>query len=268
MNKLVKVNLIAVTLLASCATIANAQTTDIGALTARVGVLPRLNQWTLIEPDSRPALKDVAKLSNEQRDALARSDSPVDRSIAIFIADQQGDVAALLSYARMLDDQRPGLPYAARVAGVDQYDRSDQSVAEYLTSAYLDWFGVDVDSSIKRFERYFAEVDESDNLVKPWIVRLRRAKHDAGKTADLKQHITTLPADVRWAVVTLGYKESVYTSKQARKLLSQLPPATRRAVDIRDNILPDEPLFKINRGSMRRLLLDESRSLLAISEKP
>ena len=250
-----------------CATTLSAQTAgpDLDPQLAKVSVLPRYNQWTLVDPDLRPALKSVTTLTAEQRDALAASENADHRGIAIFIADQQGDIAALLSYARLLEDDALTLPYALPTAGVDQYAGGPQTVGEYLSAAYLEWFGVDVDHSakrFKRFKRYIGKVEDPTRLVKPWIVRLRRAAQDVKKTAELKKQIATLPDDVRWAVITLGYKDSVYTQAQARDLLTQLPQSTRQAIVRRENILPNEPLFKINRGALRRVLLDESQTLI------
>ena len=229
---------------------------------SKITVLPRYNQWTLIEPELRPALKKAVRMAPAQRERLVRSGTPAERGIGIFVADQQGDIAALLSYADLLEDRELTLPFALPTAGVGQHAQRDQTVGEYLTAAYVEWFGVDVDSSPARFKRLFADVSDPDRLVWPWIVRLRRAASDAKQTAQLKKDINALPEDVRWAVLTLGYKNSVYTREEARRLLANLSRVTRAAIVAGVNLLLDEPLFRRNDGALRRVALEECRKLL------
>jgi len=243
---------------------ANAQSlkTNADQLVSKITVLPRYNQWTLIEPELRPALKKAVRMTPAQREHLVRSGTPAERGIGIFVADQQGDIAALLSYADLLVDRESTLPFAQPTAHVGQHAQRDQTVGEYLTAAYVEWFGVDVDSSPARFKRLLADVSDPDRLVRPWIVRLRRAAGDAKQTAQLKKDINALPEEVRWAVLTLGYKNSLYTVAEARRLLASLSRPTRQAIVGGTNLLPDEPLFRMNDGALWRLTLAECRKLL------
>lgn len=235
---------------------------SIDELVSKISVLPRYNQWSLIEPELRPALKQVVRISREQRERLVHSGSPAERGVGIFVAEQRGDVAALLSYVRLLTDEASTLPYAQPTAAVGQYARRDQTVGEYLTAAYLEWFGVDVDSSPARFRRVLGDVTDPERFVQPWLVRLWRARGNAGETAKLKEQINALPEDVRWAVITLGYKRSVYTLEEARGLLADLSREIRQAILNRAELLPGEPLFRVNDGAYRRVVLEECGRLL------
>jgi hypothetical protein len=105
-------------------------------------------------------------------------------------------------------------------------------------------------------------VSDPDRLVRPWTVRLRRAARDAKQTAELRKDVNTLPEDVRWAVLTLGCKHSVYTVAEARELLASLSRPTRQAIVAGTNLLPDEPLFRMNDGAFCRVTLEECRKLL------
>jgi hypothetical protein len=235
---------------------------DVDELVSRINVLPRYNQWRLIEPELRPTLKEVVGMSLEQRERLVRAGTAAQRAVGIFVADQQGDIAALLSYADLLSDREATLPFAQPTAGVEQYARRGQTVGEYLSAAYVEWFGVDVDCSLARFKRFFGDVDEPNHLVHPWIVRLRRAAGDAQQTTRLKKQINALPEEVRWAVLTLGYQDSMYTPDEARKLVAALSPATREALAAGTELLPDEPLFRMNDGAYRRVLREQFRRLV------
>lgn len=243
---------------------ANAQLseTDVDQLVSKITVLPRYNQWVLIEPELRPALRQTVQITPAQREHLVRNGTPAERGIGIFVADQQGDIAALLSYADLLVDRERTLPFALPTAHDGQYARRDQTVAEYLTAAYLEWFGVDVDSAPTRFKRLLGDVSDPDRLVRPWIVRLRRAASDAKQTAQLKKDVNALPEEVRWAVLTLGYKNSLYTVAEARGLLASMSRPTREAIVGGTNLLPEEPLFRMNDGALWRVTLAECRKLL------
>ncbi len=245
---------------------AQAPEPDLDEIVSQIKVLPRYNQWQLIEPALRSGLEAAARLPREQRERLLRADNAARRGIGIFIAGRQGDVAALLSYANLLDDREATLPFALPTAGVDQYAQRDQTVGDYLSATYLEWFGVDVDRSPARFKRLFGGLGDPNHLVHPWIVRLRRAAGNAKQTAQLKQQISALPEEVRWAVLTLGYQNSVYTLAEARELLAKLSPTLRKALGDGDTLLPDEPLFRMNHGAMRRVVREQFQRLVSASQ--
>jgi hypothetical protein len=241
---------------------AAAQPPDPAAVLSEVSVVPRMNQWSLVEPEARAALKQVATLQAENREELIRDGDARQRGIGLFIADQQGDIELLLSLAPLLKDEERTVPYAAPVAHVGGYDVREQTVSAYLSSIYLHWFGVEVDGSMRRFERLLGDVEEPAHLVNPWLVRLRRARGDEAAVTQLKERIAELPEQVRWAVLTLGYQNSLYTFDEARDRLRQLSPAMLDRLQNRDDLLPSEPLFRQNRGNYRSITLRECRDLL------
>ena len=246
---------------------ASAQTPSALTAVAQVDVVPRHHQWSLIAPEARPALEQLVQMSSADLDRLLTEGDARQRGIGLFIAEQQGDLTRLLALAHWLDDNKRTVAYALPVAQVGEYAHDSQTVGEYLDSIYREWFGVDVDTSRKRFEKFFGDVSEPEHLVRPWIVRLRRAQADAAKVAEIKQRISALPEDVRWAVVTSGYTSSVYSEAEARAILSNLSEPTRSAIEARAELLPDEPLFRMNHGTHRKLLLRESQRLLASPRK-
>lgn len=246
----------------SVALSAAAQTSEGVQAVSEVSLVPRHNQWSLIHPDERPALLSVVSMPAAERDQLIQSGDARLRGIGLFIAEQQGDLACLLAASHLLTDEAQTVSYAQPVADVGGYAQAQQTVGEYLSQIYLDWFGAEVDRSPKRFERYFGGVTDPDQLAYPWVVRLRRARADAARQAQLKESISKLPEDVRWAVVTLGHVNSVYTEAEAQSLLAALSPATQSAIQNRDDLLPDEPLFRMNRGTHRKLITERCRQLL------
>lgn len=235
----------------------------VDAMILSIGVMPRCNQWSLVPPAQREGLRWLLQMTAEQRERVAKSDEARWRGLAIFIADQQGDLAALLSYAPMLEDGRATVPYALPTSGVDEYAQGEQTVAEYLSSAYLHWFGVDVDCSLARFRENFGEQPDPTGFVKPWIVRLRRADKDGAKVAEVKRRIQTLPEDLRWAVFALGYQESVYTAREARDGLRHLSAEMRQALAAGTVEMRAEPYLTMNEGLMGNLLRSHARELLA-----
>jgi hypothetical protein len=224
---------------------ASAYAGDPAAAVASVRVVPRHNQWTLVDPEQRAILTKIVQMPVAERDQLLRRGDARLRGIGIFIAEQQADLAALLALSDLLADNAATVPYAAPLAQVGEYGVHDQTVAEYLTTVYLDWFGVDVDKSKERFGDLLGPVkDTPQNLVQPWIVRLRRAGADEGAVAEIKQRVAELPEEVRWAVVTLGYSNSLYTQSEARPLLAALSEQTRGVLRTRGKLLPNEPLLR------------------------
>lgn len=245
------------------AALAPARADDPAAALADVRVVPRPNQWSLVDPAQRGVLRELAALPVAQRDRLLRSDDARLRGIGIFIAEQQGDVAALLSLPRLLSDDAATVPCAAPVAHVGEYRTQEQTVADYLTSVYLEWFGVDVDKSRERFIELLGPMkDRPGELVLPWVVRLRRAKTDERATKTIKEQIGALPEQVRWAVVTLGYSESLYAKADSRALLAALSEQTLQMVRARDKLLPDEPLFRAS-SSFRDAVLGQYEQLMS-----
>ncbi len=242
--------------------VAGAQPADPRAISAEISVLPRANQLFLVEPQARATLEQLVNLPTRERDQLIRHGDARQRGIGLFIADQQGDIALLLKLAPLLQDNEQTVPYAAPVADVGNYDVLPQTVGDYLNSIYLHWFGVDVDGSVRRFERLLGDVSNPDHLVHPWIVRLRRAQGDAPAIAQLKQQIAQLPEEVRWAVLTMAHTNSLYTLEEAREGLAQLSPATRTRLANQDDVLPGEPLFRVNEGAYLQLTLQACRQLL------
>jgi hypothetical protein len=232
---------------------------------AQIAVVPRHNQWSLIDPDQRQALRSIVKTPAADRDRLARLGDARERAIGIFIAEQQGDLDLLLSIAHLLDDGEPTIPYALPTAMPEEYATRAQTVAEYLSSVYLEWFGVDVDRSTEKFAELFGDVTDSSRLVRPWIVRLRRARDDSQATAQIKELVTQLPEEVRWAVVTLGYYNGFYTEPEARTILSRLSAPIKNAIQGEERLLPEEPLFRMNRGTYRTLALERCQRLLSPS---
>ncbi len=218
---------------------------DPAVAVAAVQVVPRQNQWTLVEPEQRAILKPIVQMAAAERDQLVHSNDARLRGIGIFIAEQQGDLAALLGLSDLLTDNAPTVPFAVPVAQVGEYRTRDQTVAEYLTTVYLEWFGVDVDKSQERFADLLGPVkDTPQKLVQPWIVRLRRARADETAVAKIKSAVEELPEEVRWAVVTLGYSSSLYTKAEVRTLLAGLSEKTRAALRARATLPADEPLFR------------------------
>ena len=230
---------------------------------AKITVVPRHNQWPLIDPDQRQAIRDVVEISAADRDRLIQHGDARERGIGIFITEQQGDLKLLLSIARLLDDREPTIPYALPTATPEEYATQTQTVAEYLSSVYLEWFGVDVDRSVEKFEELLGGVTDSSRLVRPWIVRLRRARADSQVTAQIKQLVTQLPEEVRWAVVTLGYSNSLYTEPEARLILSKLSAPIKNAIQSEERLLPNEPLFRMRAGTYRTLTLKRCQRLLS-----
>ena len=242
---------------------ASGQTRDTAEAISQVTVLPRHNQWSLVGPQQGQALSEIVRLPAADRDQLIQQGDARERGLGIFIAEQQGEVELLLSLAHLLADREPTVPYALATALPGEYANEDQTVAEYLSSVYLEWFGVDVDRSAKRFDELLGAVSDPPRLVRPWIVRLRRARDDRQATAQIKQRVRGLPEEVRWAVVTLGYCNSLYTEPEARALLSELSETTQAAIQNEKNLLPEEPLFRMNAGTYRKLALGECQLLLS-----
>jgi hypothetical protein len=212
---------------------------------AGVRVVPRLNQWTLVAPEQREILKKAVQMAAADRDRLLSSDDARLRGIGIFIAEQQGDLAKLLSLSALLADGAPTVGYATPLAQPGEYRVREQTVAEYLTAVYLEWFGVDVDKTKKRFDDLLGPVkDQPQNLVQPWIVLLRRAQADENEVAKIKAKVAELPEEVRWAAVTLGYNGDLYTKAEAGALLAKLSEKTLATVRNREKLLPNEPLFR------------------------
>lgn len=245
---------------------ASGQTNDAADAISQVSVVPRHNQWSLVDPQQRQALSKTVGMPAADRDQLIRRGDARERGIGIFIAEQQGDIELLLSLAHLLADGEPTVPYALATALPGEYAHEAQTVAEYLSSVYLEWFGVDVDQSAKRFDKLLGAVTDPSRLVRPWIVRLRRARGDSQATTPIKQGIRKLPEEVRWAIVTLGYCNSLYTEPQARALLSELSETTQDAIQNERSLLPEEPLFRMNAGTYRKLALGECQRLLSPSD--
>ncbi len=210
---------------------------------AKVQAVPRQNQWTLVDPQQRPVLKTLVQMPAAERDRLLSSDDARLRGIGIFITEQQGDIARLLSLSPLLSDNSPTVAYFMPVAHPGEYPTAAQTVAEYLTTVYLEWFGVDVDRSQQRFDELLGPgQDRPADFVQPWIVQLRRAADDAARTR-IKENVGKLPEEVRWAVLTLGYSNSLYTKAEAGAQLAALSPQLRENLRARLPLLPNEPLF-------------------------
>jgi hypothetical protein len=217
---------------------------DPGDAVVEVRVVPRHNQWVLVAPAQRAILTRIISMPGGQRDQLLGGGEARLRGIGIFVAEQQGDLATLLSLSALLADDRTTVPFAAPRADVGGYATRDQTVADYLTAVYQEWFGVDVDKSKKRFDDLLGPVKaQPQNLVQPWIVRLRRAQADERAVASIKQSVAELPEEVRWAVITLGYSSSLYTKAEARTLLAALSDQTREKLRAPEQLLPNEPLL-------------------------
>jgi hypothetical protein len=211
----------------------------------QVIAVPRHNQWTLIDPEQRPILKKVVEMPATARDELLRSSDARLRGIGIFVVDQQGDIAKLLSLKDLLTDNASTVPYAVPVAQVGEYVIRPQTVADYLTTAYQEWFGVDIDKSQERFDKLLGPLSaHPQDFVQPWIVRLRRAAPDEKAVAEVKRAIAALPEEVRWAVVTLGYSNSLYTRDEARAQLGALSAPLQARLRAHEEVLPNEPLFQ------------------------
>jgi hypothetical protein len=214
-------------------------------LLEQVRAVPRHNEWGCVAPEQRPVLKSLIEMPAAERDQLLRSDDARLRGIAIFITEQQGDLVALLSLRARLADNAPTVPFATPAAQIGEYPVTQQTVADYLTAVYKDWFGVDVDKSPERFDSLLGPIkDQPQSLVQPWIVRLRRAGADEKAVADVKQRIAALPDELRWAVVTLGYGDSLYTRDEARTLLNALSAPVQGRLRAGEALLPNEPLFR------------------------
>jgi hypothetical protein len=248
--------------LALAALLAPAYASDPVDAVAAVRVVPRHNQWTLVAPEQRALLAKIIELPAAERDQFLRSSDARLRGIGIFIAEQQGDLAMLLSLSNLLADNAPTVPFALPVAHGGDYPVRDQTVADYLTTVYLEWFGVDVNKSKERFDDLLGKVqDKPQDLVQPWIVRLRRARADESAVAKTKARIAELPEEVRWAVVTLGYSDSLYTQADARTLLTTLSEKTRAALRTRATLPPNEPLFRST--SFRDAVLRQYEELMS-----
>lgn len=230
-----------------------------------IKVIARANQWSLILPDNHPVLKEVIKLKKAARDQLVNEGDAQQRGIGLFIADQQGDIAALLAWEELLDDKELTVSYALPLAQPEEYAAGEQTVSEYLNSIYHDWIGVDVDGSRKRFAKLIGEIDKPELLIHPWIVKLKRARGDAKVTKSLKNEIEKLPEEVRWAVITIGWCDSLYIKDEAQKLLAGTSPVLRKQIQSDDSgimNLSEEPMFRASSAyysaviNKCRLLLD------------
>lgn len=229
---------------------------------ALVTAVPRSHQWSLVDAEQRQVLSNLLGMPAAERNLLIQEGDARERGIGIFVTEQQGDLELLLSLAPLLADEELTVPYALPTAMPGEHAIQDQTVGEYLSSVYLEWFGVDVDRSAKRFDELLGGVGDPSLLVRPWIVRLRRAQGDDQAMMRVKNSIADLPERVRWAVVTLGYCNSLYTEPEARSLLSELSEGTQDSILNESVLLPDEPLFRANAGSLRELVLSECRRLL------
>jgi hypothetical protein len=118
MRTTIAIKCVIVLLVASGATFsAPAQSADVLKSLETLQVVPRAHQWSLVAPELRPALQQAVQLSPEIVERLARGDAR-QRGIAIFIADQQGDVARLLALAQADADER--WRHYSQLAGVER----------------------------------------------------------------------------------------------------------------------------------------------------
>lgn len=231
-------------------------------LALAVRAVPRHHQWSVLAPDQRERLLAIVRLTPGERERWTASPSAVERGLGLFAAEQNGDIEFLLSRADLLESREPTIPYAPPLALGQGGAPIAQTLGEYLTAIYQDWFGVDANGSRARFDRLFGRQQSPALLVKPWIVRLQRARDDEQAVAAIKKQIYELPEEVRWAVVTLAYKNSLMSEEEARGQLARLSKTTKSALAAGAELLPGEPMFLVNGGLLQRTLLEECRRLL------
>jgi hypothetical protein len=226
---------------------------------ADITVVAHSDHWTLVPSEQRNALDELRDAEVDARtiESLARSLDPMHRGLAILLADQRGDVETMLRLSFLLEDDALTIPRAAPTAGVGEYAALPQTVGEYLSATYHHWFGVDVDGSPRRFARTLAPVAEPDHLVRPWIVRLLRARGDAKQTDQLREQIAELPDDVQAAVIALGHRMSLFTTEDARQRLAPLAAAVNRLPATTD------PMLTQGEGELAALVHREATALIA-----
>ncbi len=235
---------------------------DHNALVAQVQVLPRHNQWTLVDPAQQPVLRGLLDMPGAERQALLESSDARLRGIGIFVAEQQGDLETLLSLSAWLTDDRPTAPYALPLAQPGAYTSRPQGLGEYLTTVYQEWCGVDVDRSRERFAELLEPMQtQAQLMVHPWVVRLRRAAQDPAALQAVKAQVAALPEEVRWAVVTLGHQDSRYTREEARALLGALSAPVRAQLQSRAVLPQHEPLFRAS-TSLHETVLRQYAALI------
>ncbi len=198
------------------------------------------------------------ELPDESLDALASSDDPDHRAVAIVVASARADVVRLFQWRQFLDDHRPALPTCVP-AGLFAPDWTfvPSTVSERIASALGYWFGISGGGRASRFEQEFAShVENPLRLVNPWLMRLRDAMGwdvaDTESSILLKQEIAALDPALRWAIVAQAHHEGRYTDEQAAALYLALPPEIKANITNGVRMLSFDPTYSLDDSARAR----------------
>ena len=209
-----------------------------------VSAIPRWNQWSLLDADQRRALRlRVARSSRADWVRLVQEGGGPERGLGLFLADQHGDVAALLTWCGLLEDHRETLPYPLPNAWSGPMVTHSQTVSGYLTTLYLAWFGVDVDGDRARCEAFLGGLETPDVPVRPWIERLLRARDDAERHR-LKRVLLELPEPERAVVLLLAFEHDLMNRDEVCDAWNGIRAGLRADLEAGVAVLPDEPMFR------------------------
>ncbi len=208
-----------------------------------VRALPRWNQWVLLDPDSRALLRClVRRVDREVRNRLVQEGTPEARAVAVFLADQQEDVAFLAASCDLLDDQRETLPYPLPAAWPGTQVYHPQTVSEYTTQVILEWFGLDVDGSRIRCESGLA--GRPERFVRPWLVRFVRHQGDREQVRAIEAQVHRLPGEVAAVISLLAFENGVLSEDEVCARWATLPDEVRDQVQFQSDLLVSDPMVQ------------------------
>jgi len=242
-----------IALLALCFALMGARTILASDLPPEIEALPANFGALEVSPETWQTLQELARTTTaENIGGWIQSDEPRQLGLAIFVLSRQEDVEGLLALSRFLDDERLTIPVSVLRADTGEFIVYEQSVASLLTRTYHGWFGVTVRSSAE-FDRVFAGLVDSDDLLMPWRVRLLRAKGDPERLAALKSRIRGLDPELRWAVIVQGFWIGAYSRQEAQEEARRLVGANRALADTDNVRLPDSALVGRRGGAEERM---------------
>jgi hypothetical protein len=239
-------------------------TVNISVRMTGITELPRFGRLDLLDKTSEAALRHLDPMTTRDLVQLVRHGNPIEIGFGIFAASQARNVAALLSFHPLLDDDELTLPYPLPVAFLEQHATHTQTISEYLSATYLEWFGIDVDGSSARFHDYFSAVYNADHLTKPWILRMQNCGTDSSCLSNVISRINELPNLVQGYIALLAYRESIFSVGMTQSRLCKLGKDTVQALEFPGNLESLDPMLQANDGMMAESLARLCRNLLRL----